>query len=131
MSDIEKTAPLTPIVAKRPRKPRAESDKTDKPERRTRAPTTKNVNEVVEFRKWLAALDLGIIPTVHVNGAPFTNCILAVDFGNPLKGIKFTPEQSVELVTRIRGATKSILDRDIKISVMSDHANGVWWTSVP
>jgi len=98
-----------------------------------RAPRTKRVvstNEMIDLKQWLIDLNLGVIPTVHVNGPLYTTCVLAVDFGTPLKGIKLTPEQSSELVTRLRGVTKIVMSKEVKVGVLTDHSAGIWWTTV-
>ena len=90
----------------------------------------KRTKDFDEFRVWLAGLDM-INPTVHVNGAPFTSAVMAVDFGTPLTEQKLTSDQSAELVAKMRSATKSLFqDKEINVRVQNDTSNGIWWTSV-
>jgi hypothetical protein len=87
-------------------------------------------NELTDLRTWLEKLNLGINPAVHVNGPAFVSCVVTVDFGTPRKGIRLTSEESTELVTRLRAATKAVTARDVKIGVMTDHSAGIWWTTI-
>jgi hypothetical protein len=90
----------------------------------------KRTRDFDDFRLWLAGLDMKN-PTVHVNGASHTGAVLAVDFGTPLTEQKLTAEQSAELVTRMRSATKTLFqDKDINVRVQNDNSNGIYWTSV-
>ena len=119
------------IVKKPVRKPRlnekTKSDKDKKP-RLHQKKQSQSVNDLTEFTTWLSSLESGVTPTVHVNGPIYTSCVLTVDFGTPLDGIKITTEQSNEMANRLRNVTKAILNRDVKVSIMNDPANGIWWT---
>jgi hypothetical protein len=83
-----------------------------------------------EFQTWLAGLGL-INPTLHVNGVAHPGAVLTVDFGTPLIEQKFEAEQSADLVTRMRAATRVLFqDKELNIRVQNDSANGIWWSSV-
>ena len=83
-----------------------------------------------EFRQWLSSLNL-INPTLHVNGIQYASAVLTVDFGTPLVEQKLTPEQNVELMTRMRNTTKSLSpDKEVNVRIQTDPMNGVWWTSI-
>jgi hypothetical protein len=83
-----------------------------------------------DFRAWLSTLDM-INPTLHVNGAAHPIAALTVDFGTPLTEQKLSSEQSGELVTRMRAATRTLYqDKEITIRVQSDPMTGIWWASV-
>ena len=117
----------TDKTEKRVRRPRIVKDGEVKP----RTPRIKRTgDEMADFKTWLGSLELGVSPTIHVNGAEFTDCVLTLDFGTPLKGIKLTPEQSTEVATRLRNVTRLVMQKDVKIGVNTDHSNGVWWTNI-
>jgi hypothetical protein len=97
--------------------------------RRPRQPKRPPDNELADLSTWLGGLDLGIRPAVHVNGAAFATCVLTVDFGTPRKNVRLTTEQSSELVTRLRAATKTVMAREVKVGVMTDYSAGIWWTT--
>ena len=82
-----------------------------------------------DFRQWLASLDIN--PILHINGPAYSSAVLTVDFGTPLIEQKLNPEQSAELVSRMRTASRSLFnDKDINVNVQTDSNNGVWWVSV-
>jgi len=95
---------------------------TDKSKRRKKP-------DFEDFRQWLTGLEM-TNPTLHVNGSAYTTAVMTVDFGTPLVEQKLSPEQSAELVARMRAATKSLYPGDPNVQVQSDAANGVWWTAV-
>ena len=83
-----------------------------------------------DFRTWLASLDM-INPTLHVNGAAHPTAAVTVDFGTPLTEQKLSTEQSGELVSRMRAATRSLYqDKEISVRVQSDPQTGIWWATV-
>lgn len=83
-----------------------------------------------EFQTWLSSLGLSN-PVLHVNGAVHPGAVLTVDFGTPLVEQKLEAEQSAELVTRMRTATRTLLhDKEVNIRVSNDATNGIWWTTV-
>ncbi|CAM6054493.1 unnamed protein product [Sphagnum tenellum] len=132
---VETNAETAPKPVRKPRTPRSDKPEAERAERRPRA-TVKRVAstpeaEMAEFKAWLLTLELGITPSVHVNGPAFPTCVLAVDFGTPKKAIKLTTEQGSELVSRMRTITKTVMTRgDVKVGVLNDHSTGVWWTSI-
>lgn len=96
---------------------------------KTRRPRPKT-DELDDFRAWLAGLEMNN-PTLHVNGASYTTAVVTVDFGTPLEEQKPTPEQTAELVNRLRSATKLIYGgKDAAIRIQNDSNNGIWWSSV-
>ena len=125
VSTVETSAPHKPRI----RRPKITKDGADTKPRQPRIKRTGN--DLVDFKTWLDSLELGINPTIHVNGVDYTACVLTVDFGTPLKGIKLTQEQSLELSTRMRSLTKTVINRvDAKVGISTDHFNGIWWTNV-
>jgi len=83
-----------------------------------------------ELQTWLSSLGL-INPTLHVNGPHHSGAVLAVDFGTPLIEQRLESEQSADLVTRLRAATRTLFpDKDLNIRIQNDPANGIWWSSV-
>jgi hypothetical protein len=56
--------------------------------------------------------------------------VLAIDFGQPLKPLRLTTEQSSELVQRIREAVRLLVGRDIPVRVHTDSQTGVWHASL-
>jgi hypothetical protein len=127
----EKKIETSETAEKRVRKPRLrkEGDKTEIKHRVS--PKRLSTQEVVdEFKTWLNGLDLGVSPAVHINGAEFTDCVLSVDFGTPLKGIRLTTEQNAEMVNRLRNVTKHVMNKEVKVGVLNDHSNGIWWTTI-
>jgi hypothetical protein len=69
---------------------------------------------------------------VHINGISHPSAVVVVDFGTPLTDpVKLTPEQTAELISQVRSATKMLYrDRDVSVRVQSDPSAGVWWSSV-
>jgi hypothetical protein len=98
--------------------------------RRARPQPKRALSEIAEFTTWLGSLELGITPAVHVNGPAYTNCVLAVDFGTPKKVVRLTNDQSIDLVTRMRTITRSVMNREVKVGVQADHSHGIWWSSI-
>lgn len=87
-------------------------------------------SEFDDFRVWLSRLGL-TNPHLHINGISHPSAIMTVDFGTPLTEEKLEPEQSAELVLRMRNATRALLqDKDLVIRVQNDPLNGIWWASV-
>ena len=90
----------------------------------------KPVENFADFRAWLTTLDM-INPALHVNGTAHPFAALTVDFGTPLVEQKLSAEQSGELVTRMRAATRTLYqDKELGVRVQNDPANGIWWTSI-
>ncbi len=132
---VETSTETSSKAVRKPRSPRVDKPEGERAERRPRTPIkripTTPEGEMGEFKAWLNTLDLGITPSVHVNGASFPTCVLAVDFGTPKKPFKLTADQSTELVSRMRLITKTVMTRgDVKVGVLNDHSTGVWWTSI-
>ena len=92
-----------------------------------RAPSTV---ELKELEGWLAKLQIGVKPTVKVNGSHHPTAILVVDLGQPLKQIRLNSEQSGELGQRLRRTAREVLGRDVAIRVSADNSHGIHWASV-
>ena len=127
--DTIEPASTTPTKPKPPaRKANVRRESTTK----RRAPVGKrqtNSVDVAEFKTWIDTLDTGA-PIVHVNGQHFMNCVLTVDFGQPLiRTNKLTSEQSSEFVTRLRKLTRDVMGREVNVRVSKDEETGVWWTT--
>jgi hypothetical protein len=86
--------------------------------------------DLSDFKLWLAGLDVGVNPTVHVNGHQFAQAILAVDFGQPLRSVKLSSEQSQELVAHMRRLTTEVMGREMNVRVSYDHQHGIYWSAV-
>lgn len=122
--------PASEPVPRRADKPPRGERTTPRAPARPRLPKRTPNNELADLRTWLGQLDLGISPAVHVNGAAFVSCVMTVDFGTPRKGVRLTTDQSAELVSRLRAATKLVMAREVKVGVMTDHSAGLWWTTI-
>ncbi len=83
-----------------------------------------------DFKSWLAGLDVGVNPTIHVNGHHYPQAVISVDFGQPLRSAKLSQEQSADLIVYMRRATSDVMGRDSNVRVSYDHQHGVYWTSV-
>ena len=116
---------LTEVKPRRVRKT-AEAKKPRVPAKRV---VGQSAPDQAEFRTWLATLGLEISPALHINGKYF-DTVLTVDFGQPLKPVRLTDDQTSELVTRVRKLTRSIVGREINVRVSNDSATGVWWASI-
>lgn len=128
MSDsIIDTATATAPVVKAPARPRREPTGERRPRQPAKRPLTA---EVTDFKVWLKALDLGIDPNVHINGCQHLACVVTVDFGTPKGGVKLTNEQISDLVYRMRAMTRTVMGREVKVGVMNDATNGIWWTNI-
>lgn len=109
---------------------------TDQKGRRPRTDAPRNSRgprriDTFELRNWLSELNLGIVPTVHVNGPQHSSAVITVDFGSPIPSIRLSSEQSQELNSRLRRLTKELYSRDdVNVRVSSDNQNGVYWSSV-
>ena len=86
--------------------------------------------DTYELSNWLAELNLGVVPTVHVNGVGHSTAVIAVDIGSPVPPIRLTSEQMQELTSRLRRLTKELYKDEVNVRVSSDHQNGVYWSSV-
>jgi hypothetical protein len=88
-------------------------------------------NSSNELRKFLASLDTGVDPDLHINGSHFTNAVVVVDFGTPLKPIKLSTEQSADLSARLRKLTRELYgNREVNVRINSDYQNGIYYTSI-
>ncbi len=92
-----------------------------------RAPSTV---ELKELEGWLASLQIGIKPSVKVNGSHYPTALLVVDLGQPLKQIRLNSEQSGELGQRLRRTARELLGRDVAIRVSADNSHGIHWASL-
>lgn len=113
-----------------PQNPRGAAPRNDagKRDRAPRPQRGQSIASVVELREWLATLE-GPTAAVHVNGPQYSHAVLVVDFGSPLKPVKLSPEQTQDLVGRMRRATRDLLQRETRIGLFNDQSNGVWWTT--
>lgn len=83
------------------------------------------------FQDWLAGLDLGYNPTIHINGPQYPQAVLVVDFGQPLQPVKLTNEQTHELLDHMRTAAGEVVGKEpAAIHVNYDQSNGVYWAYV-
>jgi hypothetical protein len=82
------------------------------------------------LRDWLDSLGLEVNPSIHINGHVYSNALVVVDFGSPIKHVKLSSEQNAELGDRLRLLAKDVLGREASIRVSHDGPNGVYWASV-
>jgi hypothetical protein len=86
--------------------------------------------DLSDLTSFLSSVETEHKPTLHVNGATHLNCVLAVDFGQPLTPPKLSDDEAEKLKEKMRVATKTIINRDVGIRVLNDPSAGVWWTSL-
>lgn len=118
MSDVI----VTPETTKKASKPKV---KSTKPRNKT--------TDLSDIQSFLSQLETEFKPSLHVNtvnGTSFLNCVLTVDFGQPLNPPKLSEEDEEKLKEKMRAATKLVLNRDVGIRVLNDPYYGIWWTSV-
>lgn len=88
-------------------------------------------NSSNDLRKFLATLDTGVDPDLHINGPHFGAAVVVIDFGTPLKPVKLTGEQAQELTARLRKLTLELSgNRHVNIRVNNDYQNGIYWSSI-
>ncbi len=93
--------------------------------------TQRRQADVASLREYLTSLQLGVSPTVHVNGHNFQMALVTVDFGQPLKSAKLNSEQNAEFTDRLKRLAREVLGREtVNIRVSYDSAHGVYWASV-
>lgn len=93
--------------------------------------TARRTADVASLREYLASLQLGVTPTVHVNGHAFQMALVTVDFGQPLKSAKLNQEQNAEFTDRLKRLAREVLGRETaNIRVSYDGSHGVFWASV-
>jgi hypothetical protein len=112
-------------------------EKVEKVEKASRAPREKraprkatSTAELSELQNWLDSLEIGVKPSVKVNGSYHPTAILVVDLGQPVKQIRLTSEQTNELGQRLRRTAREILGREASIRVSVDNNHGIHWASV-
>lgn len=91
--------------------------------------TPTELSAVTELRTWLHALDLPFKPGLHINGLPWSEAMLAVDFGQPIEPIRISTEEKEELIGKMRSATCALLGRQTVVDVQNDR-NGIYWTAI-
>jgi len=89
-----------------------------------------SVAELKELETWLETLQIGVKPTLKVNGVHHPTALVVVDLGQPVKQIRLTSEQSGELGQRLRRTARELLGRDVNIRVSADNSHGIHWVSV-
>lgn len=113
-------------VATEARRPRARKDNRGKDRAR-------RVIDTASLAEFLAGLDLGYTPTIHVNGHAYQMALVTVDFGQPLKPVKLNPEQNAEFTDRLRKLAREVLNRGENANVRVSHdltAGLVYYASV-
>lgn len=114
------------VAATEARRPRARKDGRSKERAR-------RVIDTASLADYLGGLDLGVNPTIHVNGHSFQMALVTVDFGQPLKPVKLTPEQNAEFNDRLRKLAREVLNRGENANVRVSHdltAGLVYYASV-
>lgn len=116
----------TPATAE-VRRPRARKDN------RPKAAGARRTVDTASLADYLASLDLGVSPTIKVNGHAYQMALVTVDFGQPLKSVKLTPEQNAEFSDRLRKLGREVLNRGENANVRVQHdltAGLVYYVSV-
>lgn len=101
-----------------------------KVERKKRPVVVRRNPDVKDLEDYLTSLELHVKPTIHINGHMHPTAILTVDFGTPLKPIKISNDQIVEMTGKMKKLTREVLGKDVNISVMPDQANGVFYAKL-
>jgi hypothetical protein len=113
------------LVSSEARRPRAR--KGAAPVRASRRP----VADVKPLREYLSSLELGVTPTIHINGHAFTSALVSVDFGQPLKPAKLNQDQGAVFSEMLRKLAREIVNREnANIRISYDSSNGVYWASI-
>jgi len=100
-------------------------------ENRPKKTQARRIADPTTLITYLNSLDLGVTPTVKVNGHNYSMALVTVDFGTPLKPVKFSAEESQEFTDRLRKLAKDVIGRDnVNIRISNDSQNGVFWASV-
>ena len=86
--------------------------------------------ELKELETWLATLQIGVKPSIKVNGPYHPTALLVVDLGQPLKQVRLNSEQSGELGQRLRRTARELLGRDASIRISADNSHGIHWASL-
>lgn len=103
---------MSDTVVAEARRPRARKDGRK---------VTRRVVDTTALADYLAGLDLGVTPTIHVNGHAFQMALVTVDFGQPLKPIKLSAEQHSEFTDRLRKLGRDILNRGENANIRVSH----------
>lgn len=107
------------------------TEKAPRQPREKRAPRrAASTVELDDLRRWLGTIEIGVKPSLKINGSHHPTAILVVDLGQPLKQIRLTSEQSSELGQRLRRTARELLGRDASIRVSADNSHGIHWASV-
>lgn len=86
--------------------------------------------ELADLRSWLTTLQIGVSPSLKVNGSHFPMAVVTVDLGQPLKQIRLTSEQSNELGQRLKRAAREVIGKDVQIRVSTDNSHGIHYAQV-
>jgi len=92
--------------------------------------STRRKVDTTEFTAFLSTIEIGVKPTLHVNGPQHPSAILTVDLGQPLQAVKLKPEVSQELVSRMRRLTRDVVGKDVPVSIETDNPRGILWASL-
>lgn len=84
-------------------------------------------SEVENLRSYLSRQEEN--PILHINGNDHSNALLAVDFGQPTKGVHLSVERHHELTNLMKAAAKTLTRRRGSIRVHYDNHHGVFWAS--
>lgn len=94
-------------------------------------PSRRPVADVKPLREYLDTLELGVNPTIHINGHAFASALVTVDFGQPLKPAKLNQDQGAVFSDLLRKLAREIVNREnANIRVSYDNINGVYWASI-
>lgn len=85
-----------------------------------------------ELEKYIETLALDVSPTLHINGRLHPSAVVTLDFGAPVKSIRFSNDQNHELMARLRKIARDVLGNDAPVRVTNDTNNGncVFWAAI-
>jgi hypothetical protein len=87
--------------------------------------------ELENLRNWLSTVRLGeVTPSLKVNGPQHLTAVLVVDVGQPLKQVRLTSEQVLEMSSKMKKAAKELLGSNYTLRVTADNTHGIHWVSV-
>jgi hypothetical protein len=96
----------------------------------TRPQRGKKQFDTSELATFLETINVGVTPTIHVNGTSNPTAVITVDFGSPIQSVRLSQDQVQDLMTRMRKTSREMFSHEVNIRVSSDHQNGIFWASV-
>ena len=106
----------------------SENDKTLKSFKK---PQGKKEVDLSDLQNFLSQIKTELKPSLHVNGSSYLNCVLTVDFGQPLNPPNISSEEEDKLKEKMRASTKLIVNRpDASIRISNDPLANMYWSTV-